>query len=120
MKTFRELLAEITKDHEHYYHVTPTKNLASIKKHGLKPSIGKSSEKAGEDKPRTYLFKHKEHAEDATANWLGDEHDEHEKLSLLKVSVHKHHVKSTPGAEYEHHTEHHIPPHHIKVLNKNF
>lgn len=121
MGNFKKYLIESKdKDHHWYYHVTPTRNVPNIKKEGLKPSIGERSKKIGEDKPRTYLFKHRDAAEDAVTNWMGDEHPEDEKLSLLKVKVHKDHVQHTPGAEYEHSTEHHIPPHHIKVETEDF
>ena len=76
MRSFKGYLAESKKsDHHWYYHVTPTRNLEIIKKEGLKPSIGERSAKIGEDKPRTYLFKHRDAAEDAVSNWMGDEHD---------------------------------------------
>ena len=118
MISFKNFLLE--SEHEEYYHVTPTKNLKSIKQNGLVPSVGKSSSKAGEGGARTYLFKHKEHAEDAVSNWMGDEHDEDEKLSLLKVKVHPKHVEQHKDAEWEHSTQHKIEPKHIRVITKNF
>lgn len=107
MKTFKEFLNEGT-----YYHVTPTRNVKSIMKHGLKPSVGKSSEKMDE-KPGTFLFKKKEDAHDAVMNWLGDEHDEDEPLTMLKVKVPKHIKVHKTEAGYERKVHHHIPAEHI-------
>jgi hypothetical protein len=101
MKTFREYIQE-----NEYYHVTPTKNVRSILKNGLKPSVGKSSEKMGET-PSTFLFKNEADAHDAVMNWLGDEHDE--PLTMLKVNLPKHIKAHETEAGYERQVHEHIP-----------
>ena len=105
MKSFKQHLEESS-----YYHVTPTRNVKSILKDGLRPSVGKSSEKMKE-KPSTFLFKSKEDAHDAVMNWLGDEHDE--PLSMLKVKLPKHIKVHKTDAEYERQVHDHIPAEHI-------
>lgn len=70
-----------------FFHVTPTKNLRKVKKNGLVPNIGDRSASIGEGTPMIYLFGSKDDAEDAVINWLGDEFDEDESLSLLAVTL---------------------------------
>lgn len=62
-----------------YYHITPSTNLAAIKREGLKPSIGPRSKfaaKAAQDlnipehKPAIYLFSKKTDATDAERGWF--------------------------------------------------
>lgn len=110
MKRFKDFLMEAP-DNE-YYHVTPTKNVKSILRNGLKPSVGARSAKLNE-KPGTYLFKHKVDAHNAVMNWLGDEH-EGTPLSLLKVSLPDHIKAHQTEAGYEHVVHDHIPGKHIK------
>lgn len=98
-----------------YYHITPTENVHSIMKNGLKPSIGERSAKLGE-KPSTFLFKHKTDAGDALMNWMGDEYDEDTPLSLLKVKLPKEIKAHQTEAGYEHQVFHHIHPKHIEHL----
>lgn len=69
-----------------YYHVTPYENLKSIFKNGLVPSIGDRSAKL-EEANGIYLFEDADSADDAVANWLGDEFDDETQLSLLKVTI---------------------------------
>lgn len=66
------------------YHVTPLKNLESIKKHGLLCKIGLRSQKIGEPVSAIYLFPDLGYANDAIANWLGDEFD-NERASIADI-----------------------------------
>lgn len=98
---------------DEYYHVTETKNVKSILKNGLKPSVGARSEKMKE-KPSTFLFKHRDDAHDAVMNWLGDEHGD-APLTLLKVKLPKTIKVHKTSAEYEHQVFDHIHHKHISV-----
>ena len=66
------------------YHVTPLKNLESIEKHGLLCKIGLRSQKIGEPVSAIYLFPDLGYANDAIANWLGDEFD-NERASIADI-----------------------------------
>lgn len=68
-----------------FYHVTPSVNVPNIRKHGLDPQAGERSQKMGDH--GIYLFGSTEDAEDAVMNWLGNEFEEDEPLTLLKVSL---------------------------------
>lgn len=81
------------------YHVTPSSNIESILASGLRPSLGNRSSKI-EDDPAIFLFKSKDDADDAVSNWLGDEFDEDEGLTLLQVTVPRSFIIPSP-AEYE-------------------
>lgn len=130
--THREAIPEVVKDmgkqlvqiapmksapatEEIGYHITPTKNVQSILKEGLKPSSGKRSQKLKEA-PGTFLFKSVEDAQNALSNWLGDEFPENESLSILKVKLPKESSKSGSAAEFEHHVISHIPAKNIEHL----
>lgn len=69
------------------YHVTPTRNLPSIRKLGLIPRIGPNSRQLGETQPLIYLFPTRVDVNDALMNWLGDQYDDDEPLSLLTLNV---------------------------------
>ena len=69
------------------YHVTPTKNLRSIMKNGLRPQIGDRSAKLHGEENGIFLFPTLDDVEDAVSNWLGDEFDEDEDLTLLAIDV---------------------------------
>lgn len=81
------------------YHVTPTANMASIRSAGLVPLMGDRSSKM-EDDPAIFLFKSKDDADDAVSNWLGDEFDEDEGLTLLQITVPRSFIIPS-SAEYE-------------------
>lgn len=77
------------------YHVTPLRNLSSILKSGLIPSVGARSILAGENYSRVYFFNGKEAYENGLSNWLGDSFEEGESLvtieigsSLIKTPLH--------------------------------
>ena len=63
------------------YHVTSRKNLASIRRNGLKMHIPKDMD----DEEGVFLFKDYGDAEDAVMTWLGDRFDEDEELVVIKV-----------------------------------
>lgn len=69
------------------YHVTPTANLPAIKEQGLVPQIGPRSQQLGEATAQVYLFPTLTAAEDALMNWLGEEFDEDEPLTMIAVDV---------------------------------
>lgn len=83
------------------YHVTPTQNLRSVMKNGLVPNIGDRSSKIAGEQSGIYLFPSVEAAEDAVMNWLGDEFDEDEPLTLLKVNIDGLEKYIRQGADYE-------------------
>ena len=67
------------------YHVTTASAIERIRNQGLIPAIGPRSRKAGEDRPWVYLFPDMETAEDAMANWLGDELPDDEDAYLCAI-----------------------------------
>ena len=56
-----------------FYHVTPARNLPAIMRDELIPKIGRRSRKLKEPVAGVHLFDSIDAAEDAVANWLGDE-----------------------------------------------
>lgn len=99
------------------YHVTPTQNLRSVMKNGLVPNIGDRSSKIAGEQSGIYLFPSVEAAEDAVMNWLGDEFDEDEPLTLLKVNIDGLEKYISQGADYELIVNTNIEPNRIKKLN---
>lgn len=83
------------------YHVTPLKNLASIRKSGLVCKIGPRSKKIGEPISAIYLFPELRYANEAVGSWLGEEFDDDEELILLPVNVTEDDVEKAPGIDYE-------------------
>lgn len=67
------------------YHITKACNLPSIKKNGLKPTIGDNSKAYGEKDEAIYFFKDEVSAEDALVNWFGDTLNDDEEAILLKI-----------------------------------
>lgn len=102
---------------EHFYHVTPTRNLKRIKAEGLIPNRGPRSRRLGEPGSSIYLFTSMEEMEDALMNWLGDEFGEDTQLAILQITPPPG-VQFTPsrGAEWEAQTNQPIPPEYIRVL----
>jgi hypothetical protein len=103
-----------------YYHITPAKNVASIKEKGLVPQVGDRSRKLKE-KSGIYLFNSKEDAEDGVDNWLGDEFPEGEPLATLRVDLPKDHpVTADPHLPDAHSfTNAAIHPKHITVESRD-
>ena len=83
------------------FHVTPLKNLNSIKKHGLICQIGPRSQEIGEPVSAIYLFPNFDYANDAVMNWLGDEFDDDEQLIALPVKISETDVERAPDIDYE-------------------
>jgi len=81
------------------YHVTTYKKSTRILNYGLVPKIGIRSSKLEKQKA-IYLFKTYSDVENALMNWLGDEFEENERLSLLKVNIPKGAIVEE-GVEYE-------------------
>ena len=97
------------------YHVTPTRNVKRIMQQGLIPQAGDRSQKiAGED-TGVYTFPDLETAESAVMNWLGDEFDEDEPLTMLAINISG--LKAVKGADYEIIVKDRIDPSRIKKLN---
>ena len=63
------------------YHVTEKKNLKSILENGLIPQIGERSKQLNES-PAIFLFDSVEKLNDALMNWLGDEFEDIDLVSL--------------------------------------
>jgi hypothetical protein len=68
-----------------FFHVTLSANVPSIQAQGLVPQAGERSQQM--DDRGIFLFASLEEAEDAVMNWLGDEFDDDESLTLLKVTL---------------------------------
>jgi len=98
-----------------FYHVTPTRNLSSILKHGLQPDIGVRSRRIKEKIPAIYLFDNLNSIEDALSSWMEVEFDEDEELSLLKITLPSNIRAEDTGFEYA--VYENIPKKYIKVLS---
>lgn len=68
-----------------FYHVTLSENVSSIMKKGLIPIQGERSAKL--DDYGIFMFGDKSHMEDALVNWLGDEFDEDDELTVLIINL---------------------------------
>lgn len=109
----------VTSDnHQFAYHVTPTKNLESIFKQGLKPTLGDRSSKISGEQKGVYLFLDKISAEDAVMNWLGDEFDD-EPLTMLEVDITGLDKYISKGADYELVINKTIEPNRIKKVEQS-
>lgn len=96
------------------YHVTPTRNLESIFRDGLRPQIGPRSELLGEAKEMVYFFGSMLAVEDALSNWLGEAlDDEPGAISVLAVDRSGLHLVSDAG--YELACLHLVPPENISL-----
>lgn len=69
------------------YHVTPTRNLASILDRGLEPRVGERSRTMGEKVARSYHFVSAQAMDDALCGWLADAFDEDVNLAVVAVDV---------------------------------
>lgn len=97
------------------YHVTPTRNLRSIMKNGLRPQIGDRSSQLDGEVEGIFLFPSLSDVEAAVSSWLGDEFDEDEELSLLAVDITGLENNIVQGADYETIVNTVISPDRIKV-----
>ena len=100
-----------------YYHVTPSKNVASIMKTGLEPRIGDRS-KILELKKAIYLFGSITDVEDAVSGWLGDQFGKENKLSLLKIDLSN--DTSVKQVAFEYQVFCPIAPDYITVEDNNY
>lgn len=96
------------------YHVTPTRNIKKIMQQGLIPAVGDRSKKITDEKSGIFTFPDKTSAEDAIMNWLGDEFDDDEDLSLLAINIDG--LRTTKGADYEIIVTDKINPSRIKIV----
>ena len=94
------------------YHITPTKNLPSIRKIGLQPY---QNAEMG-DAPGVYFFVDRESAEEALYNWAGDKFDDDEPLSMLKVNPEGLNLHSDPTVGYEVWSSKPVPPQNIQSV----
>ena len=99
------------------YHVTPTRNLRSIMKNGLRPQIGDRSGQLDGEVEGIFLFPSLGDVEAAVSSWLGDEFDEDDELSLLAVDITGLEDNIVQGADYETIVNTTISPDRIKVDN---
>ena len=97
------------------FHVTPAVNVPRILKEGLVPQIGARSGLM-EQEDGVYLFRELADVGNALDNWLEEEFDEDEKLSLLEVTVPPGANTLPTTADYEVVVADPIPPKYIKVL----
>lgn len=103
-----------------FYHVTPSRNLKKIAREGLRVRQGARSRKLGEGKG-IFLFPTRLMAEEATANWLGDEFADGTKLALLKVVVPEGvEVVHDESVGYESRVETDVPKENVYVLSEDF
>lgn len=73
-----------------------------------------------EDPEGVYLFKTRQDAETAVANWLGDEFGEIENLALLEVTLPPNAKVLPSTADYEIIVASSIPPEYIELVTENF
>ena len=109
-------VAEAESTPQFVYHVTPTKNLKSIAKQGLTPTVGDRTSQIESEKSGIYVFPDRTSAEDAVMNWLGDEFDD-EPLTMLKIDVSGLEKNISKGADYELIVGTVIEPSRIKKVN---
>jgi hypothetical protein len=100
-----------------YYHVTPTKNVPSIMSEGLKPQQGSRSERMTDH--GIFLFKDMEDMEDALVNWLGDEFEEDESLTLLGVELPLDADIAPEAVGFEVNVLSPIPPQYIQIVSED-
>ena len=69
---------------KYFYHITPKKNIPSMKIHGIVPKPDKPAPFCSKE---ICLFDNKTTMEDALMNWLGDKFDETEPLVCLTINA---------------------------------
>lgn len=98
-----------------FYHVTPARNVRDILTKGLIPKRGSLSSKGNEPEDAIFLFADLDSVENALMNWLGDEFEDEEQLSLLAVILD---LKPAPN-HFETVVHNPIPPSAIKLIKNN-
>lgn len=112
---YYDKLAKVDLEESIAYHVTPTRNLRSIMKNGLRPQVGDRSAQLDGEVEGIFLFTSLDDVETAVSSWLGDEFDEDEELSLLAVDITGLEDNIVQGADYETIVNTTISPDRIKV-----
>lgn len=97
------------------WHVTPSRNVSNILVTGLQPQKGDRSKSANELENGIFVFPDGLSLIDALSNWLGDEFDEDEPLSILELTVPPEWVKHH-DIRWEGVISHPVPPNNIRVL----
>ncbi len=100
-----------------YYHVTPTENVPRIMSEGLTPQRGPRSKQMADH--GIFLFKTMEDMEDALANWLGDEFEEDEPLTLLGVELPSDAEVAPEAVGFEVNVLSPIPPDFIQIISED-
>jgi hypothetical protein len=101
-----------------YYHVTPTENVPLIMSEGLIPQQGPRSQRMGADSG-IFLFKNMGDVDNALMNWLGDEYEEDEPLTLLGVELPPDAEVAPEVVGWEVNVLSHIPPQYIQILSED-
>ena len=99
-----------------YYHVTPTVNIPRILEQGLLPQTGDRALLMNEDEDAIYMFPSREDVDNALMNWLGDEFEEDEPLSLLEIELPPGMEATPTTVQWEWAVYEPIPPEYIKDL----
>ena len=97
-----------------FYHVTLSRNVPSILKNGILPSINKEMS----DKKAVYMFKDRDELEDTLMNWLDDKFPENAPLSILKINGTGLNIEHDPNVGFEVLTQNIIPPSKIIDVEK--
>lgn len=99
------------------YHVSPATNDRSIKRFGLRPQTGSRSTKLNESKG-IFLFPSVDDLEDALMNWLGDEFEDDETLTIWEVTIPDKSKLKRSTVGYERIYTDVIPPTNLKFLRR--
>ncbi len=100
-----------------FFHITPVRNLQSIRERGLIPLIGRFAQELGETKPQVYLFASKEDMACAMSNWLGECMEEEEGVwCILRVRLPESLLKACNQEAFELQCPVQIEPQYIEVL----
>ena len=99
-----------------YYHVTPTANVPRIMSEGLIPQRGPRSKRMADH--GIFLFEDMETMEDALSNWLGDEFEEDEPLTLLGVELPPNADIAPETVGFEINVLSSIPPEFIEIISE--
>lgn len=101
---------------KYYYHVSPSKNDISIKTKGLMLKQGVRSSKLRDQ--GIFLFESLDYLEDALMNWLGDEFDEEESVTIWRVSIPNVDKLRDSIASYEKIYMESIPPAYVRLYKR--
>ena len=99
------------------YHVTPTRNVESIFRNGLRPQTGPRCLLLGKAKEMVYFYGSMLAVEDALSSWFGEAlDDEPVAISVLAVDRSGLHLVSDGGHEHELACPHLISPENISLV----